>query len=178
MNNWKLYMKWLKLRHQEQTLPVMFKDFGGYGQNVKPYSDTKANSLTRAIVDLFTFIGGDANRVSSAGRYDATRKRFITSQTRKGTADIHAILEGQHISIEVKIGRDRMSDYQHKEAERIRRAGGIYFVATNMAMVLEWLDASFIGVLPVAPNDLKLFFKQAKVQATIDDAARAKRLKK
>ncbi len=43
---------------------------------------------------------------------------------RSGTADIHAIYRGRHISIEIKISKDRQSERQKREAERIRKTGG------------------------------------------------------
>jgi len=109
---------------------------------VKKYSDTKANKLTNAIIEWLTLNGCWATRVSSAGRWlkgdtftdviGRTRQlngKFIPSTTKKGTADIMAIIEGQHVSIEVKIGRDRLSEAQMKVKADIEKAGGIYFIA-------------------------------------------------
>ena len=63
--------------------------------------------------------------------------------TRKGTADIHSIFQGRHISIEIKIGNDKQSDQQMKESGRVINAGGVYYVAKNMESFLEWWKQTF-----------------------------------
>jgi len=90
----------------------------------------KANGLTKFVIDYIEGWGGYANRISSAGRMinKGTSKIYIPGTTKKGTADIHAIIEGIHYSIEIKIGNDVMSKFQHAEAERITKAGGNYYV--------------------------------------------------
>lgn len=165
-------MKMLKLYNISQRSPVYFKDFGGWDMRVKPYSDTKANKLTSAIIDFIDYNGGLANRVSSAGRYIAgqtgsakfgrftvkqgTTGKWVPGSTNKGTADIHAVMQGRHISIEVKIGADRMSHAQHKEKARIEAAGGLYLVAKNMATFIEQWQA--LGL----PMHSLEFLEQAK----------------
>jgi hypothetical protein len=55
-------------------------------------------------------------------------KKYLPSATKRGTADIHAIIKGFHVSIEVKIGSDRQSEDQKLEQGRIERAGGKYWI--------------------------------------------------
>lgn len=128
-------------RYQGVNYPSSTKDFGWLSTSYPQV--TKANGLTRAIINHLTWSGHYANRVSSAGRLAPglekqasgavlTVKKFIPSTTKRGTADIHAIINGKHISIEVKIGRDHMSDHQVKEQQRIERAGGIYLVVKTI----------------------------------------------
>lgn len=100
-----------------------------YALPKKKFSDTTANNLTKAIVEWLTLNGCWATRVSSAGRYIASQGTFIPSTTKKGTADIHAVIGGRHVSIEVKIGRDKMSEHQLKVRKDIEAAGGLYFEA-------------------------------------------------
>lgn len=58
-------------------------------------------------------------------------KKYIPSTTRKGTADISATINGRSVMLEIKVGRDRPSEYQLAEQQRERAAGGIYeFVGT------------------------------------------------
>ncbi len=95
----------------------------------KKFSDSTANALTKCIVEWLTLNGCWATRVSSAGRYIASEGKFIPSTTKRGTADIHAVIGGKHVSIEVKVGKDRMSEAQKKVKEDVERAGGVYFVA-------------------------------------------------
>lgn len=90
----------------------------------------KANGLTKFVIGMIEGWGGYANRISSAGRMinKGVSKIYIPGTTKKGTADIHAIIKGIHYSIEIKIGNDVMSKFQHAEAERITKAGGNYYV--------------------------------------------------
>jgi hypothetical protein len=96
-----------------------------------------ANGLTNFITNYLTWSGMYANRISSAGRWLANGNKwegsgqFIPSTTSKGTADIHAIIKGRHVSIEVKIGKDKMSEHQHKEKAKIEAAGGLYWVISH-----------------------------------------------
>lgn len=93
--------------------------------------DSTANGLTQAILSWLELNGCWATRVSSAGRYIASEGKFIPSTTKKGTADIHAVIGGRHVSIEVKVGRDKMSEAQHKVKAEIEKAQGVYFIAHN-----------------------------------------------
>ena len=97
-----------------------------------------ANGLTQAIVSWLNLNGHFATRVSSAGRYLPQLSKFIPSTTKRGTADIHSVLNGRHVSIEVKIGKDKMSEAQIEMKAHIEKAGGIYFVATDFEMFLKW----------------------------------------
>ena len=104
------------------------------------YTDATANGLTRMILDFIKFSGGMAERVNSMGIYDVKLQRFRPSGSRKGTSDIKALFNGKSLSIEVKIGRDRLSDNQRRYAEDVTKAGGLYFVATNFAEFHQWFE--------------------------------------
>lgn len=103
---------------------------------------TTANGLTSAIVDYITYRGGYANRINTVGIYNAKLGRRVKSSTKKGTPDIDAILNGVPLKIEVKIGRDKMSDDQAKQMADIKRAGGNYFIAKDFPSVYEWLNST------------------------------------
>jgi hypothetical protein len=145
MENWKPLLKRMKLDNIKQKAPGFFELSGGYEMKVKPYRDNTANDLTKTIIDFIIFSGGDANRINTQGQLRRIRgeMKWTHGSTRRGTADIHAIFQGRHISIEIKIGNDRQSEGQLKEAERVRRAGGLYFVAKSMDSFLEWWEAAF-----------------------------------
>ncbi len=146
MENWKPLLKRMKLDSIKEKAPGFFIESGGYDMKVKPYSDTTANGLTSAIIDFIIFSGGDANRINTQGQLRKINRRMTWTHgsTRKGTADIHAIFQGRHISIEIKIGNDKQSDQQIKEAGRIRNAGGLYYVAKDMQSFIEWWQGQFI----------------------------------
>lgn len=138
-------MKQMKLESIKQRSPGFFELSGGFDMKVKPYSDATANGLTNAIIDFIIFSGGDANRINTQGQFRKIKgeMKWTHGGTRRGTADIHAIFQGRHISIEIKIARDVQSDAQKAECERVTRAGGLYFVARSMNSFLEWWDEQF-----------------------------------
>lgn len=144
-------------RYQEIEYPSAYKDFGWIDTNF-PKVDT-SNGITRAIINFLIWSGHDANRMTSAGRIAPglerqasgtllTVKKFIPSGTRKGTADIHAIINGRHVSIEIKIGRDKQSEAQLKEQARVTRAGGIYVVIKTIEEFFAWYDMNIKIWLP------------------------------
>ena len=97
-----------------------------------------ANGLTQAIISWLNLNGHFATRISSAGRYLPQLGKFIPSTTKRGTADIHSVIGGRHVSIEVKIGKDRMSEAQIEMKAKIEKAGGLYFVATDFEQFMKW----------------------------------------
>ena len=125
--------------------PNAYKD-GHYSPPNYPKVD-KANGLTQWIVNYLTWSGMYGNRINTQGQFMTERYKgrivssgFRPSSTRRGTADIHCIISGRHVSIEVKVGRDRVGPEQLKEAERVRRSGGIYQVIHNPEEFLALLE--------------------------------------
>jgi len=103
-------------------------------------SDKTANGLTRCIMDFIRLNGGYCVRVNTQGQFRAG-KGWTKSTTTKGTPDITAIVNGKGISIEVKIGKDKLSEHQVKQSEAICSAGGLYYVATNFEDFYKWYCA-------------------------------------
>lgn len=108
-----------------------------------PYPKVKtANGLTKFICNFLMWNEHRATRISSAGRMiDAperqpsgtvlTVKKYIPGPTRRGSADISATIKGRSVMMEIKIGKDRASQYQLDEQARERKAGGIFeFIST------------------------------------------------
>ncbi|MGN6297932.1 MAG: hypothetical protein ACTHM7_14190 [Ginsengibacter sp.] len=145
MEDWKKLMRKMKLDNIKQKAPGFFELSGGYGMLTKPYRDNTANGLTNAIIDFIIFSGGDANRINTQGQMRKINGRMVWTHgsTRRGTSDVHGVFKGRFLSIEIKIGSDRQSEAQIKEAERITKAGGLYFVAKDMPSFLEWWDEQF-----------------------------------
>jgi hypothetical protein len=136
-------MKGLKIL-SEMDRTAKAKRYPGVPVHVIPktkFSDATSNGLTKAIIQWLTLNGSWATRVSSAGRYLPNLKKFIPSTTKAGTADIHAVIGGRHASIEVKIGRDRMSKAQEQMKKQIEGSGGLYFVARDFDSFIEWYNA-------------------------------------
>ena len=97
----------------------------------KDYSDKTANGLTRAIIDFLNFKGHYSVRINTTGQWKPQLNKFVKGTTASGTADIQAIIEGKHIFIEVKIGRDRQSEDQMMTQKKVEKAGGVYLIAKD-----------------------------------------------
>jgi hypothetical protein len=119
------------------------------------YSDKTANGLTKCIKDFLNLSGHQAERISSMGR--VIDKRFINTDvlgrqkqigsiqyikgnSTNGTADISATIKGRSVKIEVKIGKDVMSQAQKNYAQSVINAGGVYVIAKDFDNFIEWYD--------------------------------------
>jgi hypothetical protein len=118
------------------------------------FTDTTTNGLTRAIIAWLELNGHWASRINTTGRYLQGQQytdvlghrkqlpgKWIPGTTRRGTADIHAVINGRHVSIEVKIGRDRMSESQHETQQAIEHSGGVYFIVRSFDEFMEHYKA-------------------------------------
>ena len=128
---------WCKQRYidaHQLSFSQVVKDAGHTFKTTMP-DCSKANGLTQAIVNFILWNGYRATRVSSSGRMVAGK--YIPGSTRKGTSDISATIKGKSIMIEIKTGSDKPSEFQLREQELERKAGGIYeFVKTFEEFIL------------------------------------------
>ena len=108
------------------------------------YSDKSANDLTRCIVDYLTLSGHFATRLQSTGTYRADVGKFIPSQQRAGMPDVFAVVEGRAVFIEVKIGKDRLSDDQKATIADLEKSGAGVFVAHNFDSFKDWFVRQFL----------------------------------
>lgn len=118
----------------------------------KKFTDRTANGLTQAVITFLNLSGHFAERVSSSGRMIDNRQittnavgqktmigstKWIPGSMTKGTADISCTMkrpsDGQIISwkVEIKIGKDRMSEAQHEYKRKVEAAGAVYTVVHN-----------------------------------------------
>jgi len=104
------------------------------------FRDDTANELTRCIIAWLKINGHFGARVNSMGTYSQKLGKYIRSGSRKGMADITAVITGKHVSIEVKTGHDRMRPEQWKVKSEIEQAGGVYIVASSFDNFLEQIN--------------------------------------
>lgn len=116
------------------------------------YSDSTANGLTKAIIRWIILHNGQAERISTMGRYiqgneiqkgfygaTRTKGKYIPGTGTKGSADISSVVNGKSWKIEVKIGRDKQSEHQRKYQADIERAGGVYTIVPDFdTFVQQW----------------------------------------
>lgn len=103
-------------------------------------ASSSANQLTKIVVWWINHRGGFAERVNTTGipRKDARGvMRWTRSGSTPGSADIHAVYNGQTYKIEIKVGRDKMSEAQHKYKQNVIAAGGVYLECRRFDDVLN-----------------------------------------
>jgi len=84
------------------------------------FDDKTSNGLTACIIHWLTLHNHHAKR--------------------EGTGDVHAVIAGRHCSIQVRIGRDKMSVEQKQTRDDAERAGGYYFIAWDFQSFYEWYN--------------------------------------
>lgn len=142
LKEWHIRLIQLREDYYRRTWPNATADHGV--PKPKQYTDLTANGLTRCIKDWINFSNGDAARQNITGimRKVKGHMKFTRGGGRKVSSDVRAILPGgRAASIEVKIGKDRMSPDQIKEQKRTTDAGGLYFIATNMPDFVQWWNS-------------------------------------
>ena len=107
---------------------------------IKKYDDRTANDLTNCIYDFITHIGGYCNRVNTTGLIRKIRGelKFTKGNSNKGAFDLRFVYQGRSGDVEIKIGRDKLSEAQEREYLRIIEAGGLAFVAKDFSSFLNW----------------------------------------
>lgn len=91
-------------------------------------STQSANEITRNILKFLDLKKHYASRVQSQGQFNPTKGRWTKSTVRRGIGDILAIVNGKAVMIEVKAGKDRMSEWQTKTKEDVEKSGGVYLI--------------------------------------------------
>ena len=147
-------LKQMHLKHQQERFP----NFPKFAIPRPNYNDATANGLTNCIIHFIRLSGGMAERISSEGRIIDQRKavtdylgrtkvigsiKRVYASTTKGTADISSIIQGKSVKIEIKIKKDKMSDYQKAYQDQVIKAGGIYLVVKDFASFYRWYILKF-----------------------------------
>ena len=93
------------------------------------HTDGSANDLAKCVIDFVRLKGHYATRIQSQGQKRGNVMTYGTTQ--KGTADIHACINKTHISIEIKYGKDKQSEFQKEVQKEVESSGGIYLLIRN-----------------------------------------------
>lgn len=99
-----------------------------------------ANQLTNQILQFLYEQGAWGWRQNTGGVYDS-RKGIYRFSAKKGISDILGLMppSGRLIAIEVKIGKDRLSDEQSGFLKSIEHYGGISLIAKDFdSFKEEW----------------------------------------
>ena len=95
------------------------------------FRDDTANGLTKCITSWLELNGYFSARINTTGTYNSKLGKWIYSGSKKGMADITAILKGKHISVEIKSGKDKPRPEQLKVKQEVEAAGGVYIFVRN-----------------------------------------------
>lgn len=127
-----------------------------HARPITRYQDGSANNMTKCIIDFLRFKGFQAERINTTGTYRPGKTvvdvlgrnrtfggKYTRSGITRGSADISAVIQGKAVKIEVKHGRDKMSEEQERYRESIEAAGGIYYTAKNYPAFREWMREKF-----------------------------------
>ena len=106
----------------------------------RTFRDDTANSLTRCINEYLRLSGAFSSRVNNGGVFDPKTRQFKPGTSRRGLPDIISTYLGKSLFIEVKVGRDRMSEYQKQVKEDQEASGGIWFTAHDFTSFKTWFD--------------------------------------
>ena len=91
-----------------------------------------ANQITRNVLRIVNFHPGCvAYRINNVGIYDEAKGVHRRANTEKGIPDVLGVIKGRFLAVEVKAGRDKMSEDQLKRKFEIEKAGGIYIEARS-----------------------------------------------
>lgn len=108
------------------------------------YNDKSSGKLTRCIVDYLNLSGHFATWLQSTGTYRADVGKYIPSQQRAGMPDIFSVVEGRAVFVEIKIGRNSLSQQQKETISDLQKAGAAVYVAKDFAGFLQWFTAEFL----------------------------------
>jgi hypothetical protein len=136
--------------------PGFYEASGGDSMKVPYPCVTKANGLTLAICKFLEWEGHRATRINVSGRLIdkqipvqgglLTIKKWQSSTTRRGTADISATIKGRAVMIEIKVGKDKPSVYQLAEQQKERDSGGVYEFIHTIQEFFEFYDMFLLSL--------------------------------
>jgi hypothetical protein len=106
----------------------------------RKFRDDTANNLTKCITTYLRLKGAFVSRVNNTGIYDRRLQRYRPGTSRKGLPDVIATHKGKSIFVEVKHGRDRMSEHQERVRHEQEQSGGLWFTAHNFTEFIEWFN--------------------------------------
>lgn len=107
----------------------------------RTFRDDGANSLTKCITAYLKLSGAFVSRLNNGGVYDTRLKRYRPGTNRRGLPDVIATYKGKSLMIEVKHGRDIMSNYQKEIQQEQEASGGVFFIAHNFTDFKQWFDS-------------------------------------
>jgi len=119
-----------------------------FPENKKKKKQSPANALTAAVIKYVELCCGCAARVNVMGIFDQSTGKYRTSGSTKGFEDVDVTYPlyiagtkiGLKVAVEIKIGKDRQSDYQKEYERSVIEAGGHYWIIKDFDMFIALYD--------------------------------------
>ena len=100
-----------------------------------------ANKITANIIRIINLKHKCvAYRINNVGVWDQAKGIHRAGNTEKGLPDIWACVRGRFFVIEVKAGKDKMSEHQEMRKFEIEKAGGTFIVARSTDQFIQDFD--------------------------------------
>jgi len=113
-----------------------------YARIKDKFRDDTANGLTKCIIKYLTMQGTFVTRLNSTGIYRNDIQKFVPNTQRKGMPDVFALIDDKTFFIEVKIGKDRISEHQLKVKQESEANGANYIIARNFTDFINEYNAA------------------------------------
>jgi len=138
--NWKKRYQQAYYDYKIRKHKEVYERSGCYKTEIPDYKT--ANGLSKLIVNYINWgIIGNVTKIQTQGRFIQDKNsqghkiegsgKWIKGTTQRGTADIIGSLNGKTLNIEIKIGRDKPSEFQLKMQQTKRSVLEIYeFIST------------------------------------------------
>ena len=97
------------------------------------------DDLVRSIRMFISQIGGISIHTQTPGLLFDKARRPVKIGT-KGVLDIHACIKGRFVTIDAKIGRDKLKAEQKNYADAVQAKGGLAFAAWSVDDVASRLS--------------------------------------
>ena len=132
-----------------------FPDWREGWRAVPTFTDKTTNGLTKCIKTLAKIKGFHCERVANHGRLVDNTSTFVdvAGRVRKigsvnwirgsgmdGSADLHMVVAGRAIFVEIKRGYDKLSEAQQKYKASVERSGAMFVVIRSFAEFVTWCD--------------------------------------
>lgn len=95
------------------------------------------SATTKAIINCLRVFGHFVHRQNNMGWQ--RKGRWINPNGVRGVPDITGCTkDGKYLGVEIKTGKDVLSDYQISYMNEITKRGGVYLVAGSVDEIITW----------------------------------------
>jgi hypothetical protein len=112
------------------------------------YAQETTNNITTAIINFLLSKGHSASRINVQGQYDESILAWRKSGSRKGFYDIVCSIKGKFVAIDIKKGKDFLSDDQLKFKGEVIKDGGYAVEFRDYQEFIDWYNLNVLNEIP------------------------------